>query len=293
VLDDFELDEGHFNWNYNFSPVSQTFGLASGPANSAGPSDRVITEHQGLGTGSQLLNLTATVEDPLDPAWQLRHNSGIGVAAQPAGNVPLAPTGYVGFWLKTDNPDVGTVVLAIDDPVPSGATAIEKGTPIPIIADNQWHLYQWNFEDDDHWEPFNAGTNGAIDAVNGTITIDSIWFTGAGDAQIYLDTVSHNPLGLLAAYIPGDYDRNGLVEQADRAVWQAAFGATVSPGASADGNGDGVIDVSDWLLWRKAMSQPAAGSAGAPGGAIPEPCTLLLLLTAAAAAFILHPIKRH
>ena len=102
MIDDFGVGEGHFNWNYNLSPISQTFGLAGGPANSNGPTDRVTTEHQGSGAASQLINLT--IDAAGDNYWQLRHNSGITSAAQPAGNVPLPGTGYVGFWLKTDDP---------------------------------------------------------------------------------------------------------------------------------------------------------------------------------------------
>jgi autotransporter-associated beta strand protein len=201
VIDDFEVDEGHFGWNYNLSPVSQTFGLASGPGNSAAPSDRITTEHQGDGTASQLLNLV--VDATGNDAWQLRHNSGIGanLAAQPAGNVPLAGTGYVGFWLKTDDMGI-TVRIGIDDPVGTNTSALERGILKNVIADNQWHLYQWNFADPDDWEAFAGGANGAIDAANGFVTIDSIWFAGNGNAQIYLDNVMHNPNGPITAAIP-------------------------------------------------------------------------------------------
>lgn len=194
VIDDFEVDEGHFNWNYNFSPVSQTFGLASGPGNSSGPSDRVTSEHHGPGTGSQLIDLV--IDSTGDSTWQLRHNSGIGSAAQPAGNVPLPGTGYVGFWLKTDDPGI-TVRIGIDDPV-GGNTALERGILKDLTADNQWHLYQWNFEDALDWDAFAGGANGQIDAAGGTVTIDSIWLAGSGNAQIYLDNVMHNPFGVIA-----------------------------------------------------------------------------------------------
>jgi hypothetical protein len=173
--------------------------------------------------------------------------------------------------------------------VPAGATAIEKGQPINVIADNQWHLYQWNFEDDDDWLPFNAGSNGAIDAVNGTITIDSIWLAGSGNAQIYLDNVSHNPEGPLAALLLGDYDRNGVVEAADYNAWQGAMGLSVPPGTSADGNSNGIIDLGDYVVWRKQTASGGGGStSGAPAHAseatsgVPEPSSLLLLSAAAA-----------
>jgi hypothetical protein len=277
VLDDFEIDEGHFGWPYNLSPPSQTFGLSG-----ATTVDRVTTDHQALGAGSQSLNLVSDGS----ANWQLRHNSGIGSAAQPAGNVPLAPTGWVGFWLKTDDATAGTILIAVDDPVPTGTTAIEKGRPMQIIADNQWHLYQWNFEDADDWDAFNAGSNGAIDAVNGTVTIDSIWITGSGDVQLFLDNVSHNPANMLAALIPGDYDRNGIIEMADYDVWRAGFGGSVPPGSGADGNNDGMVDTGDFLVWSKHHSDAGGGSA-TPSSAsdgqssVPEPNAALLLAVAA------------
>lgn len=268
VIDDFEVDEGHFGWAYDLSP--QTDGLAGGPGNASAPTDRVTTEHQGLGTGSQLLNLVSDGS----ANWQLRHNSGIGAPAQPADNVPLQATGFVGYWLKTDDPGV-TTWIGIDDPV--GNTALEFGTEQDVIADNQWHLYQWNFEDADDWIGFAGGANGRID--NAIVTIDSIWFAGSGDVQIYLDTVSHNPNGILAAYIPGDYDRNGLIEAADYDAWLAVYGANVVAGREADGNGDGVIDVADYVVWRKIRATQSDG-AGSGSAATPEPGAFISLVIA-------------
>jgi hypothetical protein len=264
VIDDFEVDEGHFGWPYNFSPSSQTFGLTSSTT-----IDRVTTQHQGDGVGSQLLDLVSTSAN-----WQLRHNSGIGdgLAAKPEGNLPLDAIGHVGFWLKTDDAGI-TVRLGIDDPV-GGNTALERGVALEVIADNQWHLYQWDLEDELDWEAFAGGANGAIDAVMGTVTIDSIWFAGIGNAQIYLDSVSHNPDGPLeATTIPGDYNGNGVVDAGDYNTWRSRFGQT-GPN-SADGNGNGIVDAADYVIWRKIMSTP--GGSAALATAVPEPSALLLL----------------
>src|SRR5690606_34896195 len=113
---------------------------------------------------------------------------GVGLAGHPLGNAPLAPTGAVGFWLKTDDPGV-EVRIAIDDHTsPSGAAVLELGLWLEVEADNQWHLYQWNLEDADQWDadPNSTGANGQIDALVGTISIDSIFFKGSGDTLLYL-----------------------------------------------------------------------------------------------------------
>lgn len=271
IIDDFEINEGHFGWNYNYSPASQTFGLAASTA-----IDRVTSQHQGNGVGSQLLNLVASGSG----AWQLRHISGIGtnLAGEPAGNERFDATGYVGFWLKTGEAGI-TVRIGIDDPV-NGNTALERGFVQNVISDNQWHLYQWNLANANHWEAFSGGANGVIDAPNGTVTIDSIWFNGAGNAQIYLDNVSHNPLGLLAAAsIAGDYNGDGAVNAADYDLWRASLGNAVTPGTKADGSGNGIIDAADYIVWRKLMSA-ATGHALVPAPPIPEPTPLLLSLLA-------------
>ncbi len=189
VLDDFENDEGHFVWNYNQSPSTQSFGLSS-----ATTIERVTTEHQGSGVASQLLNYV--IDGAAPDTWQNRHNSGIGAPANPANNVALEATGWVGFWLKTDDAGV-SVRISIDDPI--GNTALEMGNSLSVIADNEWHLYQWDLDDADQWTGFAGGANGMIDGVNGFVSIDSIWFNGTGSVQIFLDTVSHNPFGPITA----------------------------------------------------------------------------------------------
>jgi hypothetical protein len=183
----------------------------------------------------------------------------------------------VGFWLKTDDAGI-TVRIGIDDPV-GGNTALERGYAQSVIADNQWHLYQWNLDNATHWDAYSGGANGVIDAPTGFVTIDSIWFGGIGSAQIFLDNVSNNPLGLLAASaIPGDYNGDGAVNTADYTMWRSSLGDTVTPGTKADGNGNGVIDAGDYTLWRKRMS--AGGGTSLDGAPVPEPAGLLLVVSA-------------
>ncbi|MEM6496393.1 MAG: hypothetical protein AAF709_06680 [Pseudomonadota bacterium] len=73
--------------------------------------------------------------------------------------------------------------------------------------------------------------------------------------------------------LPGDYDGNGAVEQADYTVWSQTYGSTVFSGRGADGNLDGVIDAADYTVWRDAFSAAAV--------AVPEPTSHFLSLLVA------------
>jgi len=264
VIDNFETDEGHFGWNYNDSP--QTTGLSG-----ATTIQRVTNQAQS-GGGSQLLDLK--IDAAGNSSWTLQHNSGIGTMSVPAGNIAMLANGYVGFWLKTTNSGIA-VKLGIDD----GSTELEAGYVQNVIADNQWHLYQWNLVDDARWDNYSNG-DGNIDAylVNGNVTIDSIIFSGNGNAQIYLDTVSHNFNGLLAAAerVPGDYNASGTVDLTDYNAWHGAFGQNVAAGIGADGNGSSVVDAADYVMWRKLFG--GGGGASASESLVPEPAGVSLVM---------------
>lgn len=78
----------------------------------------------------------------------------------------------------------------------------------------------------------------------------------------------------------GDYNLDGKVDAADLAILKADFGSTTK--AEADGNGDGVVNGADFLVWQRTLGQnfgpPAAAAAVA---AVPEPAAATLALLAA------------
>ncbi len=68
----------------------------------------------------------------------------------------------------------------------------------------------------------------------------------------------------LAPPLPGDYDRNGLIQPADHTFWAANFGATTGLGLQADGNNNGMVDAADYNIWRDNFIPPATVSLLAP-----------------------------
>ena len=228
-ITDFNVDEGYFSSSATFSGSNSGINSAS--------ADR-ITSDAFEGVGSQQISI-----DGSDGGWFLRHVSGIGSSAQiaaPSGNLAIDSTGHVGFWLKTTDDGI-SVQIAVDDP----GTA-DRGVVKSVIADGEWHLYEWNLEDNSQWDGWVTG-DGAI--TGATVTLDSIQFFGAGDATILLDAVGQNPNGSLwNVYVNGDFDDNGVFDcgDVDALVAEITGGST---DMQFDLNADGVVDTGDLTQW--------------------------------------------
>jgi len=266
-ITNFEIDEGYFGFAPDFSGSNQ--GIFAGTT-----ADRVTTMAQ-AGSASQELNIVGDAG-----GWFLRHLAGIGSPASPASNLELDATGYVGFWLKTDDPGV-SVQIALDDP----GTA-DRGISQDVVADGEWHLYEWNLEDNSQWEAWVAG-NGTIDGP--TLTLDSIQFSGAGNALLYLDSISHNPLGSLSPMVDvllGDADNTLTVSGSDLLAVTNNFGNTGPADGLLLGDADdnGTVSGSDLLAvtnnFGATLSSSLASSPQGIASPVPEPasgCAALVL----------------
>lgn len=71
--------------------------------------------------------------------------------------------------------------------------------------------------------------------------IDDVTVSGTG---IDIGAIEKQP-----ETVCGDYNKDGFVNAADYTVWRDNIDTIVTPGTSADGNGDGVIDDDDYLIW--------------------------------------------
>ena len=78
--------------------------------------------------------------------------------------------------------------------------------------------------------------------------------------------------------LAGDFNGNGIVDVADYALWRNTLGQNVSAGQGADGNGNGVVDQADYDLWKTNFGNSNSQSSNL--SAVPEPSTgILILLT--------------
>jgi hypothetical protein len=94
-----------------------------------------------------------------------------------------------------------------------------------------------------------------------------------------------------AAFLPGDYNHNDVVDAADYTVWRDTLGQA-GMRLPADGSGNQFVDQDDYLVWRDHFGREFNGSAtsgGLAGTAVtaPEPSALWLFQFTAAASVTL------
>lgn len=93
--------------------------------------------------------------------------------------------------------------------------------------------------------------------------------TGISDGYIVVGDIFNKNILVrqILPGIPGDYNNDGAIDEADYGVWANAYGSDSQ--LAADGNGDGVVNAADYTIWRDAYETSLAS-------AVPEPTALLL-----------------
>jgi hypothetical protein len=73
--------------------------------------------------------------------------------------------------------------------------------------------------------------------------------------------------------VPGDYNKNGVVDAADYVLWRKGD-------LAADGTGDTIVDQADYDFWRARFENTSGAGAGSglSGAAVPEPTGLAILI---------------
>jgi hypothetical protein len=82
--------------------------------------------------------------------------------------------------------------------------------------------------------------------------------------------------------VSGDYNGNGVVDAADYVIWKKNLGLTGgATKAQGDGTGDGNVTSDDYDYWRTRFANTTGGSGtgGLSTNAVPEPNTIVMLMT--------------
>jgi len=82
----------------------------------------------------------------------------------------------------------------------------------------------------------------------------------------------------------GDFNGDGVVDVSDYAVWRSTLGSNI---LAADGNGDGIINAADLAVWSANLGRVLGGGAG-QNVAVPEPAMLTLFFAFAAVLLMLR-----
>jgi hypothetical protein len=103
-------------------------------------------------------------------------------------------------------------------------------------------------------------------------------------------------LSVVSEVLPGDFNRDGLVDAADYVMWRKLEGQQVTPGTGADGNNDGWVDDGDINVWKTNFGRTASSVTFDNIENTPEPGTVNLAFVAAGMMAgwkrTLHPNRR-
>jgi hypothetical protein len=95
-----------------------------------------------------------------------------------------------------------------------------------------------------------------------------------GGVSVLITVVPESPA------VPGDYNHNGIVDAADYTIWRDTLGSTTELRANGDNTGAsaGKIDQADYDFWKSNFGNHS-GSGSGTSATVPEPGSLLLLLS--------------
>lgn len=213
TLTGFEAGNEHFVREIDFAGQTRNVG--------AGSTAEVSQQQSQEGASSQKLTInydeaSDLADNGVRDGFTVRHLSGvengrrlsnilsgtpINPAGDPVGNLVLPTEGTIGFWLLAE-PLAGDanlqVAITIDEWETNVADAdLEQSTFINVIADGQWHSYQWSLDDDSLWSGAFGSSNLGDGVLGQRMTVDSILLRGQSNAVIYLDNVFYSSVSAI------------------------------------------------------------------------------------------------
>jgi hypothetical protein len=170
---------------------------------------------------------------------------------------------------------------------PFGGTVVTGGYvyrgPDPSLRGKYFFLDSRNSAgagDDNYWMFDPANPFGTVQNIDSLLTPNTgspqfpVSFGEDAAGNLYIAYLVSGDVYRIRTRVPGDYNGDGEVNDADYQTWRATFGFTSRGGPQpADGNGNGEVDAADYVLLRKLLDASPASAA-----AVPEPATAVLFL---------------
>ena len=232
--------------------------------------DGTVVEAQVMYVGDKMYNDVVLVVDPVDGDVVLQNQSNLSITIDGYNIHSDSSSLRPNDWNSLDDQDA--VDGTWDE---AGVTASE---------------FSSNMADD-----LSELQSGAATLLNGGATYDlgSLFrTTGSGGTQdlsfsYLIEGDNYFTEGVVVyrdvdfQQVSGDYNGDGMVDQADYVVWRNNLGNSVTAGTGADGNGNGTVDVADYQVWKTNFGTTATASISSlNGAAVPEPSTVVLLALA-------------
>ncbi len=180
--------------------------------------------------------------------------------------------------------NAGTFAIDYDNNGNDSFVNMATGGALAIAGDTQQSITQFlsTFGGTKAIRYWNYSTNNWASIQQATAGVDYTleYLTTGNLAGFTLLTVGMYPA------LPGDYNSDDVVDAADYAVWRNALDGTVLPNDTSPGT----VDQRDYLVWKAHFgTTSSSASAASVTSAVPEPSTLLLLVSALTlAAFSRH-----
>jgi autotransporter-associated beta strand protein len=169
------------------------------------------------------------------------------------------PGGGLGLQLAGQTPALNSKLQV------SGAVNLAGALTVSLVNNFQPRL----------GDSFDLMDWGSLSGTFSTLSLPTLSGLAWDTTRLYTSGV----ISVVSNGIPGDYNRNGVVDAADYTLWRDTLGQSVSAYSGADGNGNGVIDAGDYDVWKTHFGEHAGSGAGArTNTAVPEPATPVLLL---------------
>jgi hypothetical protein len=199
--------------------------------------------------------------------------------------------GVVQISLDVRNPNAFSLsmrlaIVGTDGFFAGGGGDVHSTDGIEVAGDNAWHNITFDVTADD-FMPLTAEYMNVAAALADVKHFRVLHhpehsFIGESiDADFLIDNV--RTIGA-TTMVPGDYNRNGMVDASDYVVWRKMLNQPVTPGSGADGTGptgepDGLVNDLDYSFWRSQFgSSSSTGGSGAAAIAVPEPAAWAVVL---------------